>query len=130
MAKRRPPTEPIGETLRRQRVEVLGKGLREMAAILSIAPAHLTDIEKGRRTPSQELLLRISIHYKLPEAQLRAGWNRADTVLDEVGTENTMLASKAPALIRAARELQAEDWDRLIDQAQRLAKKATGEKRP
>ena len=50
---------PIGETLRQRRVEVMEKSLRDTAKRLQITPAHLSDLENGRRTPSEELLLRI-----------------------------------------------------------------------
>jgi plasmid maintenance system antidote protein VapI len=75
------PQPPIGDILRKQRVEVLGKGLREAASLLQIAPAHLTDIEKGRRNPSEELLLRITKLYRIDEAKLRSGWSRPETIV-------------------------------------------------
>lgn len=122
MAPRRPLKDqrPIGEVLRTQRVDVLRKGLREMAGELGIAPAHLTDIEKGRRTPSQELLLRITKAYGLPEAQLRAGWSRAEAIVAEVATQDTLTAEKVPEFLRTARRLTPKQWDQLIDQAKRM----------
>lgn len=116
-----PRQEPIGDTLRRQRTEVMGKGLREMAAILGVAPAHLTDIEKGRRTPSDGLLQRISKSYRIDEATLRAGWSRAETVVAEIATASATNAAKVPELLRAARHLSADHWDKLIQQAKRLS---------
>ena len=53
-------SDEIGDILRRQRTEVLGKGLREMARQLGTAPAHLTDIEHGNRSPSEGLLVKIA----------------------------------------------------------------------
>jgi len=117
------PSEPIGEVLRRRRIEVLHRGLREMAGLLGITPPHLTDIEKGRRTPSEELLRRITTAYELPEAELRAGWTRPDTVVAEIATQDAVTASKVPELLRTARKLKPAQWDQLIAQAQRLAKK-------
>ena len=111
---------PIGEVLRARRVEVLKKGLREMAGILSIAPAHLTDIEKGRRTPSQDLLMRICKSYGIAEADLRSGWSRADAVVSEVATQDSVTAEKVPAFLRSARKLSPEQWDTLIEQAKRM----------
>ncbi len=109
--------QPIGEALRAQRIEVLGKGLREMAQELGIAPAHLTDLEKGRRTPSQDLLLRIAKAYRISEAELRAGWSRAETIVNEIATQDAVTAEKVPAFLRTARKLSPEQWDRLIKQA-------------
>ena len=113
--------QPIGDVLRARRVEVLKKGLREMAAILTIAPAHLTDIEKGRRTPSQDLLMRICRAYGIPEADLRSGWSRADVVVAEVATQDSVTAEKVPEFLRTARKLTPKQWDDLIDQARRMS---------
>ena len=76
MAPRKPASDapPIGEALEARRADVLKKGLREMAKLLNIAPAHLTDIEKGRRSPSDALLMRIARQYQMDEADLRAAW--------------------------------------------------------
>lgn len=114
------PKQPIGEVLRARRVAVLKKGLREMAGVLSIAPAHLTDIEKGRRTPSQDLLMRICKAYGIPEADLRSGWSRADVVVAEVATQDPVTAAKVPEFLRTARKLTTQQWDTLIDQARRM----------
>jgi transcriptional regulator with XRE-family HTH domain len=85
-----------------------------MARELNIAPAHLTDIEMGRRTPSEELLLRISTAYGVEEAQLRAGWQRADGVVDEVANRSATNAEKVPELLRKAGSFTASEWDKVI----------------
>ena len=126
MAQKRPSRQqPIGEVLRARRVETLKKGLREMARILSIAPAHLTDLEKGRRTPSEGLLNKISIAYGIAEADLRSGWQRAAAVVAEVANQDATTAEKVPEFLRTARKLTPEQWDRLIGQAKRM----TGDKK-
>ncbi len=114
------PKQPIGEILRTRRVEVLKKGLREMAGILEIAPAHLTDIEKARRTPSEGLLMRISRAYGIAEAELRSGWSRPDAVVSEVASQDAVTAEKVPEFLRAARKLTTEQWDHLIEQTKRM----------
>jgi transcriptional regulator with XRE-family HTH domain len=123
--KRAAKQEPIGDVLRTRRVETLKKGLREMARILTIAPAHLTDLEKGRRSPSEDLLKRISLAYAIPEAELRSGWQRADIVVAEVANQDATTAEKVPEFLRTARKLTSEQWDSLIGQAKRL----TGDKK-
>lgn len=123
------PPDPIGVLLRRQRTEVLRKGLIETANLLDIAPPHLTDIEKGRRNPSEELLLRMVKIYGLSEAQLRAGWSKAHAVVNEVATENPTNAEKVPQFLRTARALSAEQWDQLIRQAERLTSRDKKEPR-
>ncbi len=117
---------PIGERLRQRRVEVLGKGLRETAKVLEIAPAHLTDIEKGRRNPSEELLLRISRVYQIDEATLRAGWGKAQTVVGQIASQSPTTAEKVPELLRAASNLRPEQWDALIKQARKMAGRGNG----
>ena len=116
-----PQPEPIGEALRRRRVEVLNKGLREMARMLEIAPAHLTDLEKGRRKPSEELLVKIAHEYQIDQAELRSGWERADVIVAEVANQNPVTAAKVPEFLRTARGLSADQWDQLIQQAHKLA---------
>ncbi|HOW70455.1 MAG TPA: helix-turn-helix transcriptional regulator [Phycisphaerae bacterium] len=123
------PEPSIGDIIRRRRVEVLKKGLREMARELTIAPAHLTDIEKGRRTPSEGLLKRISAAYGIGEAELRAAWSKADEVVQEVATQDTMSAEKVPQFLRTARKLNAEQWDQLIRQAEQMAAGKTRKER-
>jgi len=112
--------EPIGDLLRRRRVETLNKGLREMAKELGIAPAHLTDLEKGRRTPSDDLLLRIAKAYGINEAELRAGWSRAQAIVGEVATQDALTAEKVPEFLRTARKLSPDQWDKLIEQARKM----------
>lgn len=120
-----PAPQSIGEKLRIQRTEVLGKGLREMAALLGIAPAHLTDIEKGRRGPSEELMLRIAEQYQLPLAELRSGWSKPDAIVQEVASQSATTATKVPQLLRTARNLTPDQWDKLIQQASKLSAENT-----
>lgn len=115
--------EPVGELLRRTRVGTLNKGLREMAKILEIAPAHLTDLELGRRTPSDDLLKRISEAYGIAEARLRAGWSRPEAIVTEVASQDAVTAEKVPELLRSARKLTAEQWDSLIAEVRRMTGK-------
>jgi transcriptional regulator with XRE-family HTH domain len=107
--------------MRRQRIETLGRGLREMAGILDIAPAHLTDIEKSRRTPSEDLLLRIAKHYRLSVATLRSGWNRPDARVAAVANLDETTADRVPKFLEQAQTLSPQQWDRLIEHARRLA---------
>ncbi len=131
MAKRPNPSPvPIGDRLRKQRVEVLGKGLREMAALLDISPAHVTDIEKGYRAPSEELLLKMALLYKMDEATLRSGWSKPQAIVEEVASQDSVTAAKVPEFLRTARNLSPQQWDQLIEQARKLdAKPDTGKPR-
>ena len=118
-------SQQVGDVLRKQRVEVLNKGLREMAKLLDIAPAHLTDLEKGRRTPSEELLLRMVKQYGVDEATLRAGWSRPEEIVSEIASQDATTAAKVPEFLRSARKLSPADWDTLIKNAKELSRKRT-----
>jgi len=122
-----PETTPIGDILRMQRVEVLGIGLRDIAKILEVAPAHVTDLEKGRRTPSESLLLKIAEVYRIDVATLRAGWQRPDAIVGEVATQDATSAAKVPEFLRTARGLSSSDWDALIAEAKKRAAQEGGE---
>jgi transcriptional regulator with XRE-family HTH domain len=131
MAKRptNPSNRPIGEVLREHRVERLKKGLREMAALLDISPPHLTDIEKGHRTPSDDLLIRIRDRYGIDEATLRSGWNRPESIVGEVANQDVVTAAKVPEFLRTARDLNATQWDSLIKYAKKLSDPKNGGER-
>jgi transcriptional regulator with XRE-family HTH domain len=117
---------PIGELLREHRVERLQKGLREMAGLLDISPPHLTDIEKGHRTPSEDLIIRIRDRYGIDEATLRSGWNRPESIVDEVASQDATTAAKVPEFLRSARGLDASQWDALIKQAKKMSGPSKG----
>ena len=112
--------QPIGDILRSRRLEVLKKGLREMAGELGIAPPHLTDLEKGRRNPPEDLLLRIAEAYGISEAELRAGWSRAAAIVNEIATQDSVTAEKVPEFLRTARKLSHAQWDKLIAEARKM----------
>lgn len=121
MAKR--PSHPestVGERLRSRRVQQLGKSVREMARLLDTAPIHVSDIETGKRTPSEDLLVRIAAAYGIPEAELRAGFARPEAIVGEVASESAVAAEKVPEFLRTARGLSASQWDTLIRQARKL----------
>ncbi|MCC6678943.1 MAG: helix-turn-helix transcriptional regulator [Phycisphaerales bacterium] len=116
----------IGELLRTQRVEVLGVGLREIAKSLKVSPAYITDIEYGRRIPSQDLLPLMAKAYSLPEAELRAGFNRPSEEVVELASANPTAAEKTPEFLRNAKNLSPAQWDSLIKQAKKLAGESGG----
>lgn len=115
--------DELGAMLRAHRIEKLGKGLRETAATLGIAAPHLTDIEKGRRAPSEELLVKIARVYGIDEPALRAGWKKPQAVVSEVASQDTTTAEKVPEFLRQARNLSPKQWDQLIKQAGKMGGK-------
>ncbi|MFO0855950.1 MAG: helix-turn-helix transcriptional regulator [Phycisphaerales bacterium] len=121
MAKRK-SIEPasIYERLRQRRVEVLDKSVRDIAKLLDTSPIHISDIETGKRTPSEELLLRMVKVYGIPEADLRAGFSRPEAIVAELATDTPVAVEKVPEFLRTTRGWTNEQWDKMI----KLAKKA------
>lgn len=124
-----PQRPSAGSMLRKKRVEVLQKGLRETAKLLGVTPPHLTDIEKDRRVPSEALLQRIVALYQLDEAELRAAWGKAEDFVHEMVTQDPETVRKLPEFLRTARKLDAKQWDALIEQARKLSAKQKGGRR-
>lgn len=126
MAKKKTSAEiPIGERLRTQRIEVVRKGLREMAGMLGISPPHLTDIEKGNRTPSDELLVRMAKLYEMDEVELRTAWAKAEMVVNEIATKDSTTIRRVPQFLRKAKDLTDEQWQdaiRLLDEVTKKKK--------
>ena len=111
----------VGELLRSVRVNTLQKSVRDLAKLLGVAPIHVSDIETGKRTPSEELLIRIAKVYRIDESVLRAGFERPEGVVGEVANESATAAKKVPEFLRTARGLDAKQWDHLIAQAKLLS---------
>jgi transcriptional regulator with XRE-family HTH domain len=129
MAKRPQPVVSIGDRLRLQRVEKLNKGLREMARFLDIAPAHLTDIENGRRNPSEDLLVRIAAAYQMPVPDLRSAFSKPESIVEEIASDSPTEAEKVPMLLRSTRGMTPAQYDELIRQAKKITgKKGSAEK--
>lgn len=121
MAKRKSSENvPITERLRLQRLESLDKSVRDVAKLLDTSPIHISDIETGKRTPSEELLVRMAEVYGIPEAELRSGFARAPAEVNELATETPVAVEKVPEFLRSTRGMTAEQWDKLIKEAKRI----------
>lgn len=118
------PEKTIGERMRSQRVEVLGKSIRDVAKLLGTAPIHISDIETGKRSPSEELLVKIAGAYGIPESELRAGFAKPEAVVARVASESAVAAEKVPEFLRRASGMTAEQWDRLISHVKKVNPRA------
>jgi transcriptional regulator with XRE-family HTH domain len=98
----------------------------EMAAILKIAPTHLSDIETGKRTPSDEVIGRICKQYEISEVALRAGWSRPFSAVATIASQDATTIEKVPEFLTAAKSLSPAQWDSLIEAAHRLTGKPKG----
>lgn len=61
--------EAIGEVLRRHRVEQ-GRTLREVSQAAAVSLGYLSEVERGKKEPSSELLASICLALRIPLAQL------------------------------------------------------------
>lgn len=60
----------LGQYIRKLRLE-RGESLRSFAGFVGISPAHQCDIEKGRRRPSDAVLIGIASRLRVPTKRLR-----------------------------------------------------------
>jgi transcriptional regulator with XRE-family HTH domain len=62
--------QTLGEFIRKKRDEA-NISLRELARQIGITPPFLSDIELGRRNPSDDVLAKIAGYFKLPIEELK-----------------------------------------------------------
>ena len=102
----------------------LGITLRGMSAELGIAPAYLSDIEKGRRyPPDMDRLIQIAEILKLTEDEKHTMFDLAgegkNTIAPDL-PEYIMSSKKVRVALRKAREVaMEEDWDEFIEKLNR-----------
>jgi transcriptional regulator with XRE-family HTH domain len=104
-----------------ERRKALGITLRGFAAELDIAPAYMSDIEKGRRYPPDKKLDEIARILKLNEKEKtdmldKAAMTRTKTVSPDL-PEYIMEKDLARVALRRARDgkLTDEGWQEVID---------------
>ena len=107
--------KPLGEIIRELRLE-LDVSLREFARELDVSPAFLSDVELGRRFPSDELLALIAKKLRTPLDTLRAHDNRAS--IDELRRRATVDPQYAFALRRIVeKNLTSDEILQLVNRA-------------
>ncbi|MBV4417480.1 helix-turn-helix domain-containing protein [Clostridium tyrobutyricum] len=99
--------------------KTLGITLRGMAAELGIAPAYLSDIEKGRRyPPDMDRLIQIAEILKLTEDEKHTMFDLAGEGKNTISPdlpEYIMSSKKVRVALRKAREVATEeDWDEFV----------------
>lgn len=111
----------LGQRIRERRVE-RETGLRELARRIEITPSYASDIENDRRVPAEEVLRSIAKELELPFDELMALGGRLDVQTEEYLKRQPT----AGVLFRriSARKLGAGDIKTLLDQAEKLPKKA------
>lgn len=99
--------------------KALGITLRGMAAELGIAPAYLSDIEKGRRyPPDMDKLMQIASILKLTEDEKHTMFDLAGEGKNTISPdlpEYIMSSEKVRVALRKAREVATdEDWEEFV----------------
>lgn len=111
----------FGEYLKEKRI-AKGINLRKMADLIGIAPAYLSDIEKGKRnSPSSEKMERIIEILELSQDEIAmlndlAAVNRPNNVAPDI-SEYIMSNDSVRVALRKAREMSLGDkeWMRIIE---------------
>ncbi|KOF56142.1 XRE family transcriptional regulator [Clostridium sp. DMHC 10] len=108
--------------------KALGITLRGMASELGIAPAYLSDIEKGRRyPPDMEKLLQIAEILKLTEDEKHTMFDLAGEGKNTISPdlpEYIMSSEKVRVALRKAKEVATEeDWDEFVKKLNDRGKK-------
>jgi transcriptional regulator with XRE-family HTH domain len=112
----------LGERIRELRME-RDFSLRELARGLEVSAAFLSDIELGRRYPSDELLGSIARKLRAPVEELRALDNRAS--IDELRRRATVDPQYAFALRKMVeKNLTPDEILSLVNQARGANRKA------
>jgi len=117
----------FGETIREMR-EAQKLGLRTAAEQLSISPAYLSRIERGRENPPRpELIRRIAA---LLGGDADVLFRLADSTDPELA-EYVNSVPKLPEFLRTAMaaKLSSDDFQRLIDQIQHESTSSTSRKK-
>lgn len=128
MAKRKSPEQlPMTDRLRHQRVDVLRKSVRDVAKLLDTSPIHISDIETGKRTPSEELLVRMAGVYRIDESELRAAFDRPQSEATKLLANNAAAVDMAPEFLRTAKGWSREQWAEAISHGKRMNQKRKGD---
>ena len=111
----------FGEFIKQKRTEK-GLNLRKLAELMDIAPAYLSDIEKGKRnSPSPEKMSKLAELLELTEEEVLlmndlAAEARTNTVAPDI-SEYVMSNGSVRIALRKARELNLGDkeWIQIIE---------------
>ena len=104
----------LGDTIREARLARFK--LREFARLLDVSPTHLSDVENGRRVPSEELLMKIASQLELDLDGLLAAAGRVPEDARRFVQDNP----RAVSLFRKVSSLRPNQLRRLEKEADRI----------
>ena len=94
-------------------------GLRELGRLVDISAMHISNLEKERVMPSSELVTKIA---KTLEGDVDELLHLARLIDPEVANVIHENPYHVPNLLRSAKTLTAEQWEKLQKQAERMSK--------
>lgn len=105
----------------RSRREVCGKSLRAVAAAIEMAPAYLSDIEKGNRWPPVKYLERLVEELGIAGDEISLFYDLAGEIREGTYPDLTEYIGKtdlARVALRTARDnnIPDEKWQKFIDE--------------
>lgn len=112
----------------RERREALGKSLRSVAAEIEMAPAYLSDVEKGNRWPPSKYLKKLAEVLQIPENEMNTYYDLVGEVREGDYPDLTDYIGKtdlARVALRVARDNDISDakWQAFIDDISSRRKK-------
>jgi transcriptional regulator with XRE-family HTH domain len=109
----------IGELIRDLRTD-RGVGVRELGRLVEVTGVHISNIEKGKATPSPELLTKIGRALGADVDELLSVADQVDpALLDVIKSQPQVL----PSFLRSAQNLSKEQWELLQKQVQEMTEK-------
>lgn len=117
----------FGQYIRDKR-EALGKSLRSVAAEIEMAPAYLSDIEKGNRWPPVKYLEKLAEVLTITGDELSVYYDLAGEIREGSYPDLTDYIGKtdlARVALRTARDknIPSEKWQQFIDEINATEKK-------
>lgn len=94
-------------------------GLRELGRLVDISAMHISNLEKERVMPSPELVTKVAQTLDGDADELLHLAKLVDPKVVDVIQDNPY---QAPSLLRSAKNLTPEQWEKLQKQAEKMAK--------
>ena len=94
-------------------------GIRELGRAVDVTGMHISNIEKGKSTPSPELVQKIAAALDANVDELQYLADQVDPEVVDVIHNNPFAI---PTFLRSAKNLTPEQWEKLQKQVDKMAK--------
>ena len=92
-------------------------GLRELGRLVDVSAMHISNIEKGKRSASPEILQKIAAALSTDPDELLALSNQVAPDIAQVINSNSQ---SVPSFLRATKDFSPEQWEQLLKQVQSM----------